>query len=155
MFLPFSSLTEMVSPSSSIETISPFSVRKIFSGGVAAVPSSFAGSWPLAHQQPLQIGRETSPDSNSIQTPASAGGTANEPRPSPAYGAEGSAQPDSTSPSTSGTRARRRPRSLGSAVVGDHAAVLAVVGRHAAWSSEKLSWPVSPTPLRRRVKRCV
>ena len=43
--------------------------------GVVAAPVSSLGSWPLPHQQPVQMGRETSPDSNSIHTPASAAGT--------------------------------------------------------------------------------
>ena len=73
--LPLESLRVIVLPPSSRASSRPSSVRMIFRAGVVAAPVSSLGSWPLPHQQPVQMGRDTSPDSNSIHTPASAAGT--------------------------------------------------------------------------------
>src|ERR1700730_11280239 len=66
------------------------------------------------HQQPDQIGYSGSPCSNSIQAPAPTVGMAKNPVCDPPKGAQGSAQPDSWLPSTSGTVARMRPVISGS-----------------------------------------
>ena len=50
-----------------------------------------------AHQAPLQIGRATSPPSNSIQTPSPTSGIATKPWPWPAKGTEGIAHGESLS----------------------------------------------------------
>src|SRR5215211_280992 len=97
--------------------IKPKSLRSIFVVIFAGTPFSSIGTSPPAHHAPLQIGRDTSPASNSIQTPAPTGGTAKKPEPVPAYGAQGSAQVLGTSPRTSGTMAWRRPWLSGSRLI--------------------------------------
>ncbi len=65
--------------SSSART-SPKSLRRIFFVVGVGVAVWSMGTSPVAHQVPLQIGRETSPASNSIQTPAPIGGMAKKPQ---------------------------------------------------------------------------
>ena len=79
-----------------------------------ARPSRSSAPRPSPTMRPDQMGRDTSPASNSIHTPAPTGGTVNSPEPVPAYGAAGSAQPVGISPRTSGTVAWSRPRFDGS-----------------------------------------
>jgi hypothetical protein len=76
--------TLIVFASSSRETSSPDPERQMRRAGLDAVSRSSCGTSPCAHQQPLQIGRETKPDSNSIHTPAWGGGIAYRPFPVPA-----------------------------------------------------------------------
>src|SRR4051794_37862342 len=93
MLEPLSSETAIVLLSSCSAMMRPSSLRKTLTSGVAFVPPSSVGTLSLAPQPPVQIGRETSPASNSTHTPAPTGGTAYAPVLSPAYGAHGSAQP--------------------------------------------------------------
>ena len=74
-----------------------------------------AGTSPSRQYPPAQIGYDTSPPSNSIQTPLPISGRNANPTFGPAYGTQGMHQPVSVSPSTDGTFAlirivARRPR---------------------------------------------
>ncbi len=64
--------------------VSPKSLRQIFVVGLLGTPGGFIGSSPAAQKQPAQMGREPSPASNSIQTPAPIGGTEKKPEVGPA-----------------------------------------------------------------------
>ena len=127
----------------------------------------------VPHQQPIQIGRDTSPASNSIHTPAPTGGTVHEP-------CRRRRTARTAAPSRRRRRAAPRAPSPGGGpiarvlVVGHDAAVLAVVrrvpglllvGSAPSWhprgllrwqrsSLLKCSLPVMPPALRRSVKRC-
>ncbi len=113
-FTPSESESVIVCLTSSRATIRPKSLRRIFVVGCAGAPAWSIGTSPVAHHVPAQIGRETSPASNSIQTPAPIGGIAKKPHAVPPYGAHGCAQPLGDSPSTSGTIACSRPSWSGS-----------------------------------------
>jgi len=58
----------------------------------SAAGASGCGSASLGHQQPVHTGRDGSPASNSIHTPAPTAGTAKKPVRSPPKGAQGIAQ---------------------------------------------------------------
>ena len=73
---PSASESVIVWAASSSETIRPKSVRRIFRVGCDGVDCSSIGTSPVAHQAPDQIGRDVSPASNSIHTPAPTGGIA-------------------------------------------------------------------------------
>ena len=80
-------------------------------GVVGGVFWASAGASPLLCQNvPTQIGRRSSPSSNSTQTWASGSGITNQPRPAvPPNGMHGSAQSVNTVPSTYGMRSCKRP----------------------------------------------
>ena len=73
---PAESAIVIVCEPSSSETTKPVSERRIFRIGCDGVDWSSIGTSPVAHHAPDQIGREVSPASNSIQTPAPTGGIA-------------------------------------------------------------------------------
>ena len=84
MLSPTASLSVTVWAASSRDTISPKSERRIFRVWVGGIAFSDNGASPVAHQQPVHTGREGSPASNSIHTPAPIMGTMNIPAPTPA-----------------------------------------------------------------------
>src|SRR5215218_3480503 len=86
----------------------------IFTGGVASVPLSSLGSWPLLQKHPVHTGNDGSPASNSIHTPAPTGGIVYMPMVGPEKGRLGSAQPLSSATRTAGTSALIRPIFKGS-----------------------------------------
>src|SRR3989442_3655717 len=104
-FTPLESEMAIVCAESLSAMSSPNSVRRIFVGCFAGAPFSSDGTSEFDHQLPLQTGREASPASNSIQTPAPIGGRVKKPTPGPAYGPHGNAQPGRVLPSTPGTHA--------------------------------------------------
>lgn len=82
---PAASLTVMVCAASSSAVVSPKSERQSFTSGSPGAPAGgVTGASPTPHQQPYQIGRDTSPASNSIQTPAPTGGIEKNPACGPA-----------------------------------------------------------------------
>src|SRR5258708_3855867 len=74
------------------------------------------GSSPARQKQPLQIGYDTSPPSNSIQTAAPTSGTKKKPTLGPAYGTHSWHQPVGVPPSTEGTVALIRSVELSTSV---------------------------------------
>src|SRR5215470_6993609 len=116
---PWASITTWLLPSESESAIvllsswkassRPSSLRTVRTSGVTWVPPSSSGTLSEPHQQPTQIGRETSPASNSTHTPVPTAGTVYTPLLSPAYGVQGSAQPLTTVPRISGTSTFSRP----------------------------------------------